>query len=94
MLRVWRNQKLLLQNEYLIAENRILREQLPQRLQLSDPQGSLRPGRAGMLMEPMMEKLVSTRLQGMVDGLKAQQQDLVAGELSFQERLGLLVDQQ
>jgi hypothetical protein len=39
-----------------------------------------------MLMEPMMEKLVSMRLQGMVDGLKAQQQDPAAGELSFQER--------
>jgi DNA replication protein DnaC len=47
-----------------------------------------------MLMEPMMEKLVSMRLQGMVDGLKAQQQDPAAGELSFQERLGMLVDQQ
>lgn len=34
------NQKLLLQNEYLIAENRILRAQLPQRLQLTDPQRS------------------------------------------------------
>jgi len=47
-----------------------------------------------MLMEPMMEKLVSMRLQGMVDGLKAQQQDPAAGELSFQERLGMLVDHQ
>ena len=34
------NQKLLLQNEYLIAENRILRAQLPQRLRLTDPQRS------------------------------------------------------
>ncbi len=34
------NQKLLLQNEYLIAENRILRSHLPQRLKLSDPQRS------------------------------------------------------
>ncbi len=31
------NQKLLLQNEYLIAENRILRAHLPQRLRLTDP---------------------------------------------------------
>jgi transposase InsO family protein len=34
------NQKLLLQNEYLIAENRILRAHLPQRLRLTDPQRS------------------------------------------------------
>ena len=34
------NQKLLLQNEYLAAENRILRSHLPTRLRLSDPQRS------------------------------------------------------
>ena len=32
------NQLLLLQNEYLAAENRILRSHLPTRLRLSDPQ--------------------------------------------------------
>jgi len=32
------NQQLLLQNEYLAAENRILRSHLPTRLLLSDPQ--------------------------------------------------------
>ena len=32
------NQELLLRNEYLIAENRILRAQLPTRLRLSDPE--------------------------------------------------------
>src|SRR6266699_1848213 len=32
------NQELLLQNEYLAAENRILRAHLPCRLQLSDPE--------------------------------------------------------
>jgi len=32
------NQHLLLQNEYLIAENRILRSHLPARLRLTDPQ--------------------------------------------------------
>ena len=31
------NQELLLQNEYLAAENRILRAHLPARLRLSDP---------------------------------------------------------
>ncbi|MEO8663496.1 MAG: helix-turn-helix domain-containing protein [Bryobacteraceae bacterium] len=34
------NQKLLLQNEYLIAENRVLRAHLPARLRLSDPERS------------------------------------------------------
>src|ERR1700751_4212180 len=34
------NQRLLLQNEYLIAENRILRAHLPARLRLSDPERS------------------------------------------------------
>ena len=34
------NQRLLLQNEYLIAENRILRSHLPSRLRLSDPERS------------------------------------------------------
>src|ERR1700675_583748 len=32
------NQQLLLQNEYLAAENRILRAKLPSRLRLSDPE--------------------------------------------------------
>ena len=31
------NQQLLLQNEYLLAENRILRAHLPSRLLLTDP---------------------------------------------------------
>ena len=47
-----------------------------------------------MLQQPMMEKLLAMRLQGMVDGLKAQEQDRAANELSFLERLSLLVDQQ
>jgi DNA replication protein DnaC len=47
-----------------------------------------------MLQEPMMEKLTAMRLLGMVDALKAQEQDPAARDLSFLERLGLLVDQQ
>ena len=46
-----------------------------------------------MLQEPMMEKLTAMRLIGMVDALKAQEQDPASRELSFLERLGLLVDQ-
>src|SRR5579863_8337689 len=34
------NQELLLRNEYLAAENRILRSHLPTRLRLSDPERS------------------------------------------------------
>jgi hypothetical protein len=34
------NQKLLLQNEYLAAENRVLRAHLPARMRLSDPERS------------------------------------------------------
>jgi putative transposase len=34
------NQQILLQNEYLAAENRILRAHLPTRLRLTDPQRS------------------------------------------------------
>ena len=34
------NQQILLQNEYLVAENRILRTHLPARLRLTDPQRS------------------------------------------------------
>lgn len=37
---MWTRQRLLLQNEYLIAENRILRSRLSTRLRLSDPERS------------------------------------------------------
>ena len=47
-----------------------------------------------MLSEPMMEKLLSMRLTGMAEALKAQRQDPGATELGFEERLGMLVDQQ
>ena len=47
-----------------------------------------------MLQEPMMEKLLALRLHGLVEGLKTQEQDPAARELSFLDRLALLVDQQ
>ena len=47
-----------------------------------------------MLQEPMMEKLLAMRLHGMVDALKTQEQDPGARELSFLERLALLIDHQ
>jgi DNA replication protein DnaC len=47
-----------------------------------------------MLSQPMIEKLLAMRLNGMAEGLQTQQQDPATRELSFLERLGLLVDQQ
>jgi DNA replication protein DnaC len=47
-----------------------------------------------MLTQPMMEKLLAMRLQGMVQALKTQEQDRGIHELSFLERLSLLIDQQ
>ena len=47
-----------------------------------------------MLKQPVIEKLAAMRLLGLVDALKAQEQDPSARELSFLERFGLLVDQQ
>jgi DNA replication protein DnaC len=47
-----------------------------------------------MLQEPMLEKMTAMRWLGMVDALKAQEQDPASRELSFLERLGLLVDHQ
>lgn len=47
-----------------------------------------------MLIEPMMDKLLAMRLNGFVEGLRAQQQDPAAAELPFPDRLAMLVDQQ
>jgi hypothetical protein len=47
-----------------------------------------------MLKQPMIEKMLAMRLLGMVEALKTQEQDAASCELSFLERLGLLVDQQ
>jgi len=47
-----------------------------------------------MLEQPMLEKLLAMRLHGMADALKTQEQDPAIGELSFLERLAMLVDQQ
>ena len=47
-----------------------------------------------MLKQPMIEKMLALRLLGMVEALKTQEQDAASHELSFLERLGLLIDQQ
>ena len=47
-----------------------------------------------MLEQPMMDKLAAMRLHGMMDALQQQHKDPGIGELSFLERLALLVDHQ
>ena len=47
-----------------------------------------------MLQQPLIDKLLALRLPAMADALKAQEQDHAAKELSFLDRLGMLVDQQ
>ena len=47
-----------------------------------------------MLNQPMIDKLLGMRLHGMAEALKAQEQDRAVNELSFLERLALLIDQQ
>jgi DNA replication protein DnaC len=47
-----------------------------------------------MLHQPTIEKLMQMRLQGMVDGLEAIEQDEAARDLGFEEKLALIVDRQ
>jgi DNA replication protein DnaC len=47
-----------------------------------------------MLEQPMNEKLLAMRLHGMAEALKTQEQDSASRELSFLDRLAMLVDQQ
>src|ERR1700730_948670 len=47
-----------------------------------------------MLQQPMMEKLHALKLQGLLEALERQEQDESARELSFLDRLALLIDQQ
>ena len=47
-----------------------------------------------MLQQPMMEKLQALKLQGMIEGLEQQEQDATARDLSFLDRLALLIDRQ
>ena len=45
-----------------------------------------------MLEQPTYERLVSMRLRGLADAWQSQQEDPQMTQLSFDERLGLLVD--
>ena len=47
-----------------------------------------------MLIHPLYEKLAQLRLAGMLLGLKEQMNSPEVDRLSFEERLGLLVDRQ
>jgi DNA replication protein DnaC len=47
-----------------------------------------------MLMQATIKKLTAMKLTGMAESLHGQMQDPEMGQLSFEERLGLLVDQQ
>jgi len=47
-----------------------------------------------MLEQPLLDKLAAMRLHGILDALKLQEQDPASRELSFLERLALLVDHQ
>jgi DNA replication protein DnaC len=47
-----------------------------------------------MLQQPMREKLQALKLEGMIEALEGQEHDEGARELSFLDRLALLIDQQ
>lgn len=47
-----------------------------------------------MLEQPMMYKLAAMRLHGMMEALQQQQKEAGMGELSFLERLAMVVDHQ
>ena len=47
-----------------------------------------------MLTQPTIEKLVAMRLRGMADAFGEQQQSVDSQRLSFEERLGLMIDRQ
>jgi len=47
-----------------------------------------------MLTQPTIEKLCAMRLRGMAEAFQQQQEDANIHGLSFEERLGLLIDRQ
>lgn len=47
-----------------------------------------------MLTQPTIEKLITMRLRGMVEAFREQQESPDTQQLSFEERLGLLIDRQ
>ena len=47
-----------------------------------------------MLTEPTIDKLIAMRLRGMAEAFRQQQESADMHRLSFEERLGLLIDRQ
>jgi hypothetical protein len=47
-----------------------------------------------MLTQPTIEKLCAMRLKGMAEAFRQQQESADRQQLSFEERLGLLIDRQ
>ena len=47
-----------------------------------------------MLREPLIDKLASMKLGGMMEGLREQMENPQYRKLSFEERLGLLMDRE
>jgi DNA replication protein DnaC len=47
-----------------------------------------------MLTQPMLEKLAALRLRGMADAYREQTEDAQIHRLSFEDRLGMLIDRQ
>jgi DNA replication protein DnaC len=47
-----------------------------------------------MLTQPTIEKLIAMRLRGMAEAFREQQESVDSQRLSFEERLGLLIDRQ
>jgi hypothetical protein len=47
-----------------------------------------------MLNQPTLEKLYNMKLRGMADAFRAQLETADVSQLSFDERFGMLVDQQ
>jgi DNA replication protein DnaC len=50
--------------------------------------------RGFMLTQPTIEKLIAMRLRGMAEAFREQQESADSQQLSFEERLGLLIDRQ
>jgi hypothetical protein len=47
-----------------------------------------------MLTQPTIEKLCAMRLKGMAEAFRQQQESADCQQLSFEERLGMLIDRQ
>ncbi len=77
------NQRLLLENEYLVAENRILRSRLPTRLCLSDPERSTLAEIGKRLGRKNLQQVASIALP---DAILAWYRRLIAQKFDGSER--------